>query len=266
MVSANLESLWGLLGEVQDLPPDPNARKMHLVKRLCELAEAQAAVLLCVPGLKPQDVDLYAKEMTLVGISPEQRRILRGGVGERLIETPLLEALADRTHRLERGQILVASRDELTGEPPWRNPAWRKAYRTCGLEPALYALRWMPSVRYYNLLMLYRKWGQTPFSPSARELTRQFWSSAGWLVSPMTLLEQTGVPPNGHLPTAPADLSRRLRQVYQLLLHGQDAAGIAAHLNLSIHTVYEHMQRLYRRLGVRNRTELLARHLSRDCS
>lgn len=59
-------------------------------------------------------------------------------------------------------------------------------------------------------------------------------------------------------------LSPRERQVVDLLLEEDSDKGIAARLGLSVHTVHSHVQRIYRKIGVRSRTQLVVRvHVER---
>ena len=54
----------------------------------------------------------------------------------------------------------------------------------------------------------------------------------------------------------------RLAQVLELLLAGESPKGIARRVGLSVWTVREHVQRLYRRFGVNGRDELMARFVA----
>jgi DNA-binding CsgD family transcriptional regulator len=66
----------------------------------------------------------------------------------------------------------------------------------------------------------------------------------------------------GHLalpPIEPQPLPPRLVQILDRLLSGQSAKQIARELGLSVWTIREHMHRLYQRLGVTGREELMAR-------
>jgi DNA-binding CsgD family transcriptional regulator len=60
------------------------------------------------------------------------------------------------------------------------------------------------------------------------------------------------------------DLPRRLREVYQLLLDGASEKTIATALGLSATTVNEHVQRLYRQLGVQSRAQLMTTAIRRQ--
>jgi DNA-binding CsgD family transcriptional regulator len=54
----------------------------------------------------------------------------------------------------------------------------------------------------------------------------------------------------------------RLAQILELLLAGESPKAIARRVGLSLWTVREHVQRLYRRLGVSGRDELMARFVA----
>ena len=54
-------------------------------------------------------------------------------------------------------------------------------------------------------------------------------------------------------------LSERQLQIVQRVFDGQDEASISRVLDISPHTVHTHMERLYRKLGVRCRCELIVR-------
>jgi DNA-binding CsgD family transcriptional regulator len=53
-----------------------------------------------------------------------------------------------------------------------------------------------------------------------------------------------------------------LRQTLQRLLAGDGEKQIARHLGVSVHTAHAHINRLYRKLNVSGRGELLARFVS----
>jgi DNA-binding NarL/FixJ family response regulator len=67
----------------------------------------------------------------------------------------------------------------------------------------------------------------------------------------------TVFPPRAEAPAAP--LTGREREVLVLMASGATNREIAARLYLSPHTIKEHTSSLYRKLGVRNRTEAVQR-------
>jgi two-component system response regulator DesR len=62
-----------------------------------------------------------------------------------------------------------------------------------------------------------------------------------------------------HERAEPLGLSERERSVLELMASGSTNPEIAAQLHLSKHTVKEHTSSVYRKLGVRNRTEAVQR-------
>ncbi|HEX4072107.1 MAG TPA: FHA domain-containing protein [Planctomycetaceae bacterium] len=64
--------------------------------------------------------------------------------------------------------------------------------------------------------------------------------------------------------TALLPLSLAQRRVFDQLLAGLSEKQVAANLQLSRHTVHAHVRDIYRLLGVRSRSELLARFLRPD--
>ena len=55
--------------------------------------------------------------------------------------------------------------------------------------------------------------------------------------------------------------SKRMTETLQLLLAGDSEKEVAAKLNLSPHTVHIHVKKLYKRLDVSSRAELMAKCL-----
>ena len=59
-------------------------------------------------------------------------------------------------------------------------------------------------------------------------------------------------------PSLPAQLTRRQRDVYELLMKGKTNQEIASELCISLSTVKMHVSTVLERVGVKNRTQLLA--------
>jgi len=54
------------------------------------------------------------------------------------------------------------------------------------------------------------------------------------------------------------NLSKTQRRVYELIVAGGDELAIAEQLKRSFHTIHQHVQAIFRKLGVHSRAELLA--------
>ncbi len=59
-----------------------------------------------------------------------------------------------------------------------------------------------------------------------------------------------------------AGLSPRERRTLRCLLTGCTEAHAARQLGLGLHTVHEHVRRIYRKFGVRSRPQLMAKFLA----
>jgi two-component system response regulator DesR len=62
-----------------------------------------------------------------------------------------------------------------------------------------------------------------------------------------------------HEPVGALGLTERERAVLELMAGGSTNPEIAAELHLSKHTIKEHTSAVYRKLGVRNRTQAVQR-------
>lgn len=62
--------------------------------------------------------------------------------------------------------------------------------------------------------------------------------------------------------SAAFNLTRRERQIVQGLFEGDTEAGVARRLGISVHTTHTYLTRVFRKLGVCNRTALLLRVFS----
>ena len=78
----------------------------------------------------------------------------------------------------------------------------------------------------------------------------------------LAVVEMKHLARRGHLPLAPPDdppLPPRLQQVKERMLRGAGVKRVARELGLSVWTVREHVQRLYKHYGVNSREELMAK-------
>jgi DNA-binding CsgD family transcriptional regulator len=105
----------------------------------------------------------------------------------------------------------------------------------------------------FSMILLFRRAGQPPFTARDRMIFHLITSEVDWL-------HRDGVPADDG--KSVATLSPRQRQVLLLLLSGYAAKEIAPRLQLSTHTVNDHIRDLYRHFDVTSRAELLAMFLS----
>lgn len=81
-----------------------------------------------------------------------------------------------------------------------------------------------------------------------------------WELQAMGVQTSSGwVQPGSLPPSALRELSGRQREVLDAFLEGHSVAATAAQLHLSEHTVRSHLKVIYRKMGVRSKTELMRR-------
>ena len=102
----------------------------------------------------------------------------------------------------------------------------------------------MPDWRCVHLIILTRPGREAPFDDLDRRIVGLFHAEVG------RLWRRTG-------DDSTADLPRHLLQTLGLLLEGLSEREIVARLQLSRHTVHDHVKRLYTRFQVNSRAQLL---------
>src|SRR5262249_31224622 len=96
--------------------------------------------------------------------------------------------------------------------------------------------------RRFGGLALHRAWGEPAMGDRERTLVDAVLEECVFLREPSPL----------------TTLPQRLREVLGLLSRGLSEKQVAADLDLSVHTVHDHVKALHRRLGVHSRGELLS--------
>lgn len=255
--SVTFKALCGLVGELQHVNPGGD-RERHVLQWVRDQTRASAAAFVRAPGLRPTDFDPALVHTFTVGMTAKQYEAVARARGE--ARCPHLAALQRRARYLGPGDLVVASREELVSDQHWLSSDSGRLHRQVELDPALTALRWMPQASAFHVLTLYRSVQASELSPTVKPLVEMLWSAMAWLLgpdAPAGASATSGGAARQPFARPPVELSPRLTEVFDRLMAGKSAAEIADELCLSVHTVYEHMQRLYRRLNVRSRVELL---------
>ena len=125
-------------------------------------------------------------------------------------------------------------------------PPWRRA----GLRDVLITIYPLASGG-YSVAGFCRRSGD-PFTDRERSLLHCVFQNVPWLHGEAPL--QAGAKLGGLL-------SRREREVLELLLEGHARKEVAARLNLSTHTVADYLKVIYKKLGVTSRAALLAKFI-----
>lgn len=155
------------------------------------------------------------------------------------VPDPTLPALA-RIH----DPVYVRRRQELADDPTWyRSEHVQDLRRAADMDHCLLGAARSGDVA--SAFSLHRPWGDKPFSLRDTRLVAILFREAAPLMH------------------EPRPLPPRQRAVLEGLCRGLSEKQIAAELELSPHTVHDHVKQLHVRFGAQNRGALLARALAR---
>jgi len=241
-----------LLADVAALKGDPSAQRQHLVDALNDLFHVRCGKFFVADGFAPGKARSIRHQV--LGRDPDPAFLrAAAGIGQEI--TPDTEPYGD--HMINDPTDLQSwSRARVLARPDAR----RKYAATLALEDAAGVEDGMVAV--YRAgpgndrmigVSFHRVRGEGKLRPVDHVLLA------------FTVSELRDLARRGHLPLAgpTPQLPPRLQQVLDRLLAGDGVKRIARHYGLSVWTVREHVQRLYRHFGVSSREELMARFVSR---
>jgi DNA-binding CsgD family transcriptional regulator len=104
-----------------------------------------------------------------------------------------------------------------------------------------------------------KQWGVARESLEGAAAAFDALGSPGWAAHARADLARVG----GRPPRASGELTATEREIVELAADGLANKEIARALNLAVHTVEVHLSRVYRKLGVRSRTQLASRMADR---
>ncbi len=134
----------------------------------------------------------------------------------------------------------------------WTRSDLGQAWRTAGFDAFVISLFPLESLSYSGIWLCRKMHGQ-PFSPRDCQVLHSLFKHTAWLHKHSTA---------GSASVNLLALSPRERDVLVRLLKGDSRKQVATKLNLSVHTVADHLKVIYRKLGVTSRAELLAKFIS----
>ena len=247
---AEVRAAFRLLGECQELGADAIAWRMHMLRGLCGLVDAQVGMSgeVGLPGDgKPHEVLPPAE----VGWPTASSRAQWLRYCQKLSVEPTPSC--GRWWAPPRGLLVTRIREQVIEKRPWhRSLDFNDYVKPCGLDESLISLHLLPQAGAVSGFSLHRELGRPPFGTRQRQLVQLFHAELGPLVG--RSLATSSEP-------SFAVLSPRLRQTLACLLEGDSEKQVAARLSLSHATVHEYVTSLYRHFAVASRAELLARFL-----
>jgi DNA-binding CsgD family transcriptional regulator len=245
----DVRALLRLLGEIRELGANSTAWRGHLaasLQRLCG-CRATLALELVFPVAHPLTEPWSACRSTGMLVADSAESGIAPGDRQRFYDAMLwshhgtddtLDALVPLY-----GTHFTRSRQELVGDERWyRSALANEICRPHDCDHFIFStVPVMPHT--YASLMLIRAWHDRPFGAREKLLVE-------------LLHEELA---RDWLDAREPRLSPRQRQVLELLRAGASEKEVAAALEVSTHTVHDHVKALHRAYGVRSRGELMAR-------
>jgi hypothetical protein len=248
----DVRSIYRLLGECGELGREPRTWRMHMLEGLRSLTGAQLALYMHIHDLgRPQE--RLSKPLSAGFLDAAQLQLW--------VHYQETKAHRDDPFHLHYyrgfgygypGSLRTRCLEQVLDEKLWLASAHYNEYvRPCGLNDRIASsLRLPGEATPIQAIVLHRAAADGKYSRRAVRLMRVFHHE---------LSTSLGTRLKMDAPQAIEPLPERLRDVMVGLVRGEAEKQIARRLGLSPHTVNRHVQRLYRRLDVRSRGELMFR-------
>jgi len=238
----DVRELMRLAGECRELRAVGTHPVPHFLAGLARITRAQIGILfkaLLAPGVAPVPEEVYD-----VGWATEsdRKRVYEFVLGNPIERDPMCTAAMNAP-----GGTVTLTRTDVIGARAWEDSEVRNdVHRPAGVGDSLMSVTRLPA-GHARVLVLKRAFGEKSFGETERALLDVAHAECAELLdSPQTA--KLG-----------ASWTPRERETLELLLTGAPEKSIAVTLGLSPHTVHEYVKRIYRRVGVASRAELMAR-------
>jgi DNA-binding CsgD family transcriptional regulator len=152
-----------------------------------------------------------------------------------------------------RPMFLTRARHQLVADPQWYRSSHVNEFRMVdGVDHCLYSYQPLPALgaEVVHVVEIHRGLGERRFSQREVDIVEWLHREIGPMIGRQLVSARD---------SSFSNLPPRLQQVMRQLLEGDSEKQIATRLGLSRATVHEYIQSLYRRCGVGNRSELMAR-------
>jgi len=246
--SADVRALLRLLGELRELGVGPAAWRAHLVASLEGLCGAQVAVVTELrvnarPDFAPANCAEAVTPLQAVDLGIDASRRERFYRDLYFIDHRTDDALSAIVPLY--GSAFTVSRKNVIADRHWdRSVSANERFRPHGCDDFVMSMMPVAAFGVISSMELYRSRG------------RRFGERERLFVE--LLHEELGRDWNRIEREAGARLTPRQRQVLARLTAGASEKELAYELNVSPHTVHEHVKAIHRAFGARSRGELLA--------
>ncbi len=245
--SADVRALLRLLAELREVGADPGAWRAHLVESLQQVCGSHVAV---ITELK---VNAVSENTTNCAEAVTPLQAIDHGL-DASFRDRFYRELYFRDHRSDDalteiiplyGSPFTVSRGHVIGDRQWeRSNSANECFRPLGCDDFVMSMMPVASLGVISSMEIYRARGAR-FSERERLFIE-------------LLHEELAHDWNRVEPEASARLTPRQQQVLAQLMAGASEKELAFTLNVSPHTVHEHIKAIHRAFGARSRGELLA--------
>jgi DNA-binding CsgD family transcriptional regulator len=248
--SQDLRELLDLAGELSEIPHE-DARLLHMLRGLGKLVDSRVLVWVrmnnAYVGSRRQ-----TEKLICIGMEQsEQRKV------EHFFQTghpadPAENAFFARPNP-GSSDFIVGRREQLVSDADWyASEHCNEIRKPLNVDHHVYTARRSERTGVAHSMGVHRDWNAKPFNAREQDVIHRFHIAVSWMYRQ----------PRSPLDVAMEGLSPRLQDVLRGLLAGMGEKQISARLNLSQHTVHDHVKRLYAHLGVSSRGELLSKFIS----
>lgn len=249
----DVRAMFRLVGEVRELGHDPVAWRSHLARGLHALCGCRATVANEITARRAPPEDPEDRRTCSVAVELVDHATHGVDDHPRFYDDVLwFDHETDSTLNgflPLYGTSFTRLRARLVDDATWlASDIANDRFRASDCGDFIASMSVTPLTRMtISSLYLYRGWGERPFGEREQaivaivheELARDFMPGSG--------------------PSPSVKLTPRARAVLERLTQGDSEKEIAAHLDISTHTVHDHVKAIHRAYGVRSRGELLAR-------
>lgn len=241
----DVRSICRLIGECGELGREPSTWRMHMLDGLRRLTGAQLALYMHIHDLGQPQERLS---------EPLSAGFLDNSHVQLWVHYQQTKAHRDDPFHLHyyrgfEGVLRTRRLDSVLDQTQWLRSAHYNEYvRPCGLNDRIASSLQLPGSEAVQAIVLHRAAADGKYSRRAVRLMRVFHHELSMALGTRLMMEA---------PRTLEPLPDRLRDVLDGLIRGEAEKQIARRLGLSPNTVNRHVQRLYRRLDVRSRGELM---------
>jgi len=241
---ADVRQLMQIVRNLYELPDDPAVRSAFLVTEACRFFSARSGMI----GLmRPTPIDgMPVIQFAVPGgwLDPRTTQLYEQYAHERHMQDLLLVDVMGHANRTG-----VFNRDGRVADQSWyRSPHYNEMRKALGIDDPLYGLRAIAPTGVVAGLGINREIRGRRFNQRELRLFEILHDALTPFYHDLTQSVDA---------SARVALPRRTTEVLRGLLAGYSEKQIALRLNLSPHTVHDHVKLIYKRMGVTSRAELL---------